>query len=95
MIDLIGHAATAWGGSARLAGSHAEGTALENVSDYDVWIDTPDLLSRAQRNALRSELGERLQLAGFKVGGVLQKRKAMRFPRQIATVSQRIHLPVF
>ena len=35
-----------------LAGSHQAGTAIHGISDYDVWVDTPEKLSKAQRTGL-------------------------------------------
>lgn len=35
-----------------LAGSHQDGTAIHRISDYDVWVDTPEKLSKAQRTGL-------------------------------------------
>lgn len=35
-----------------LAGSHQAGTAIHRISDYDVWVDTTEKLSKAQRTEL-------------------------------------------
>ena len=35
-----------------LEGSNADGTALHGISDYDVWIDTPEALTKKERRQL-------------------------------------------
>ena len=39
-----------------LAGSHQAGTAIHGISDYDVWVDTPEELSKAQRTGLYHQI---------------------------------------
>lgn len=39
-----------------LAGSHQAGTAIHGISDCDVWVDTPEELSKAQRTGLYHQI---------------------------------------
>ena len=43
-----------------LAGSHKAGTAIHRISDYDVWVDTSEELSIAQRRELYVHLNRTL-----------------------------------
>eukprot|EP00438_Fugacium_kawagutii_P005050 Skav203641 [mRNA] locus=scaffold1120:284501:286217:+ [translate_table: standard] len=64
-----------------LEGSHSDGTAVQGISDYDVWVDTGESISKGERKMLFEHILQALQDAGFRAtsrdNGI--GRKAMKF----------------
>eukprot|EP00438_Fugacium_kawagutii_P002926 Skav232605 [mRNA] locus=scaffold1224:35558:36658:+ [translate_table: standard] len=64
-----------------LEGSHSDGTAVQGISDYDVWIDTPLSINRRKRKKLFHLLLTAFQSCGLdakpRLNGI--HRKAMKF----------------
>lgn len=69
------------GATTSLEGSHTDGTAVQGISDYDVWIDTPENISKGERRMLFEHLLQTFQDDGFDAysrdNGI--GRKAMKF----------------
>ena len=64
----------------KLEGSNADGTALHGISDYDVWIYTPEPLTKSQRRRLYGYILKSIKpycLIEPRAGGI--GRKAMKF----------------
>ena len=78
---ILRDTAQLFNGRIQLAGSHGQGTALSKVSDYDIWIHTPQRLAIRERELLCRILTMKLEEAEFTMERRVQKRKAYRLYR--------------
>ena len=68
ILRLVREAAdTMFRGTAKLAGSYAEGTAVAGVSDLDIWVSTPSPVSRGGRVEFRDFLVQELEDSDFRL----------------------------